>query len=228
MVNQRKLSRSIFALLIAILFCVGARTASSRQRHQSDAAQLISDLALYNEEAISFQNRPIPSAILRTVLNGVVPNVTLSQWRLIAVQDKDNRIGVLEAMQTGFRRLGREDLARAVERWKTAPLLLIFCMPKTVEAFGGVPPASVYPQALVELGWGTQDLALIARAYGLETHWVAGAVLVNPELKRTLKIPVEYEVISFAVAGYPEKLIQQNFPPLEAVAFGETWGRGFK
>ena len=228
MVDQKKLSRSIFALLIALLFCVGARTASSRQSQQNDAARLISDLALYNEGAISFQNRPIPSAILRTVLNGVVPNVTLSQWRLIAVLDKDNRVGVLEAMQTGFRKLGREDLARAMERWKPAPLLLIFCMPKTVEAFGGLPPDLVYKQAMVELGWGTENLVLIARAYGLETHWVAGALVVNAELKTTLKIPVEYEVVSFAVAGYPEKLIQQNFPPLEAVAFGETWGRGFK
>jgi len=142
--------------------------------------------------------------------------------------DHESRRRVLEAMQAGFRKLGREDLARAMERWTPAPLLLIFCMPKAVEPFGGLPSDLVYKQAMVELGWGTEDLVLIARAYGLETHWVAGALAVNAELKTTLKIPVEYEVVSFAVTGYPEKQIRQDFPPLETVVYRETWGNGFK
>lgn len=192
------------------------------------SAHLIIDLVLHEKGAVGFHEKAVPSDTLANILRSITPYASLSKWRLIVVKEKSNRIKVLEAMQNGFRKLGRDPLAKIMERWKTAPLLLVFCLPKTIEAFGGVPPDMVRPQALVELGVGVQGLMLVARAYGVETHWIAGALLVNREIKEALKIPKGYDVAFFGVAGYPSEEIIQKFPPLHEICYSEAWDIPFR
>ena len=233
--------------VLAVIICLGAIkcTKKSTPMKKSDSSteqssvgftkvnsslkvqQNIVDYVLYEKGAVSFREKVIPSDILETILKTITPYTSLSRWKLIVVRKKNNRIKVLEAMQSGFQKLGQDRLAEIMDRWKIAPLLLVFCIPKTIEAFGGVPPDMVQPQAHIELGMGVQGLMLVARTYGVETHWIAGALLVNWEIKNSLKIPGDYDVIFFGVAGYPSEEIIQEFPPLNEVCYTETWGKPF-
>ncbi len=220
------LAVAVFAVLGLLSPAVLLRARSGTQARSR--THLISDLVLYQKGTVAFQSRPVPSEALEALLKAVTPSHFLSRWKLIVVKERSNRLKVLEAMQSGFRRLGRDDLSRAMERWKGAPLLLVFCMPKTVQSFGGVPSDMVRPQAHVELGEGAQGLMLVARAYGVETHWIAGALLVGPKINDVLNVPEEYDIVSFAVAGYPEKEIEQKYPPVQEVCYGEAWGKTIK
>ncbi|MFQ6113484.1 MAG: nitroreductase family protein [bacterium] len=188
----------------------------------------IIDLILTEKSTIRFQEQAIHKKYLSQIFRTITPYVSLSKWRLVVVQEESNRIRVLEAMEDRFRDLGRDRLAEIMERWKPAPLLLVFCLPKTVDAFGGVPPEMVRSLALVELGMGVQSLALAARAYGVETHWIAGALLVNREIKEALDVSEEYDVVFFGVAGYPSEEIIQKFPALREVCYAEGWGKPFR
>ena len=49
---------------------------------------------------------------------------------------------------------------------------------------------------------GAQSLALVARAYGLETHWIASALLVDEAIESELKIPRGYELAFFGMVGF--------------------------
>lgn len=73
-----------------------------------------------------------------------------------------------------------------------------------------------------------QSLMTIARAYGVETHWIAGALVVSQEIKEALKIPEEYDLAFFAVLGYPSEEIVQKFPQLHDVCYAETLNRPFQ
>ncbi len=190
--------------------------------------QLIVDLVLEEKSAVGFHEQAVPSDVLQKILKAVTPYVSLSKWKLIVIEEKSNRIKVLETMQKGFLKLGRDRLAKIMERWKTAPLIFVFCMPKGIGAFGGLPSEIVRPQALVELGMGVQSLALVARVFGVETHWIAGALLINKEIKEVLKIPEEYDVGFFGIAGFPSEEIMQEFPQLQEIFYAESWKESFR
>lgn len=186
--------------------------------------QLIGDLVLHDKAAVGFYEHPIPEEVLGRILRAVTPHASLSEWKLIVVKKKDNRTKLLEAMQRAFRNLSYDRLAQIMDRWKTAPLLFIFCAPQTTNTFGEVPSDLVRPQSLVELGMGVQSLSLLARAYRIETHWIAGALIVNRQIRDELGIPEDYDVAFFGTAGYPSEEIEQKFPPLHEICYTESWG----
>ncbi|MFQ6104335.1 MAG: nitroreductase family protein [Candidatus Glassbacteria bacterium] len=200
----------------------------SAEEKSDSTINLIHDLVMEEEAAVDFHERPIPPNVLSNIVMAATPYTSLAQWRLIVVTQKSNRIRVLEAMKNGLMELGRSRLARMMERWEDAPALLVFCMPETVEAFGGIPPDLVRPQSLVELGMAIGSISLVARAYGVETHWIAGALLVNARIKDALGIPKAYDVAFFGIAGYPSEKVRQKFPTVHEIYHAESWQDGQK
>jgi nitroreductase len=73
---------------------------------------------------------------------------------------------------------------------------------------------------------GIQNLALMARAYGVETHWIAGALLVGDAFRDALQIPATHDIAFFGVIGYPSEEIDQPIPDLGAVCDFGSWGGG--
>jgi len=220
------------ALMVTLfLFAAGCATeragpGGERSDLSSVASQrMIADLVFYDRGAIAFHERALHPGVLQTILNSLRPYASLCPWKIVVATDRDNRIRVLEAMQDGYRRLGRTGAAAIMERWKKAPVMLVFCMPRAVPAFGGVPPELMSGQACIELGAGVQSLILVARTYGVETHWIAGALLVEDDISTVLGIPDEYRVAFFGVAGYPSEEVSQPFPPLEELCYREHWSR---
>jgi nitroreductase len=221
------LSGATLILLLILSVCTGVQSSCSPAGDTVPERPLpdsVSRLVLYPRGAVAFESRPIPADTLRAVLAAVTPYSSLSAWKVVAVAEATNRIRLLESMQEGFRQIGRDSWASTMERWKRAPVLLAFVLPKTVEEFGGVPPAIVRPLATLELGMGVQSLVLVARTYGLETHWIAGANLIADAIERELGIPEDYGLAFFGMVGFPAEEIPEEYPSLESVAYGEGWG----
>lgn len=161
------------------------------------------------------------------IVGAVTPYVLLSEWRLVAVQRKENRIALLESMQAAYVALEKPHSAKTMDRWKHAPVILVFCMPDKVQDFGGVSPDVMQSMALIELGIGAQSLILTARAHGIETHWIASALLIQDAVKRELGIPDNYRIVFFGIAGYPSEEVNQDFARLQDVCFAESWGNEY-
>ena len=83
------------------------------------------------------------------------------------------------------------------------------------------------PMTLIELGMGVQSLVLMGRVYGIETHWIASALIIDDILKENLLIPEEYDIVFFGVAGYPSQEVDLDFRQLNEVCSKETWGNPF-
>jgi nitroreductase len=216
----------VLTLVLLAAGCAAERAGPGDERADlsSIASQrMIGDLVFHDRGAIAFHERALPPDVLEAILNSVRPYGSLCPWKVVVATDRDNRIRVLEGMQDGYRRLERTGAADIMERWKKAPVMLVFCMPREVPAFGGVPPELMSGQAHIELGAGVQSLMLVARTYGVETHWIAGALLVEDDITTALGIPDEYRVAFFGVAGYPSEQVDQPFPPLEEICYHERW-----
>jgi len=186
---------------------------------------LITEALLRDREAVAFRQEVIPPEVLSEVLRVLTPNVSLSNWRVVVIRETPTRLRLLESMQEAYRRLGREQWARAMERWKVAPVLLAFCMPTAMKPFDGLAPEVVRPMALIELGVGVQGLMVAGRAHGLETHWIASALLLKNEIRTILEIPDDYELVFFGVLGYPSEEVKREFPPTKEICFADKWNK---
>jgi nitroreductase len=192
------------------------------------AIDVIEDLVLYPRGTYGFQDRAVVPDTLETILKAVTPYVSLSKWRLLAVRNRENRIALLEAMQAAYEKLEKPRWAETMNRWKHAPVILVFCLPNEVRDFGGVPADAMRSMALIELGIGVQSLILTARAHGVETHWIASAVLTQDAIREQLDVPDDYTIVFFGIAGYPSEEIDQPFAQLSEVCFGESWGSSYR
>ena len=226
----RRAGRSAVAMAAALTMSVAGCAArmAGLGDGRSDASseesrRLVADLILHDRGAIAFHERTVPPDDLQEILAALRPYASLCEWKVVVVTDRDNRIAVLEAMQMGYLRAGRPRAAEIMERWKAAPVMLVFCVPERIPPFGGVPPELMQGQALIELGAGVQSLILVARTYGVETHWIASALLVEDEISNALGIPGEYRVAFFGVAGYASEESAQQHAPLEDICYRERW-----
>lgn len=202
-------------------------TSGMTSKHTEDAIRVVADLTLYPKGAIAFHERPIPADRLTLILKAVTPYVSLCNWKLLVIQEKDHRLGLLSSMQEAYGRLGKQQWANTMERWKAAPVILVFCAPRNINDFAGVPAGTMRPMTLIEMGFGIQSLTLTARAHEVETHWIASALLIEDTIRNLLEIPDGYDIVFFGVAGYPSEEIAQDYPEIEDVCFAETWGDRF-
>lgn len=217
------------ALVLVVAITTGMKQESTvledenRARADSSRIKAIEDLVLYPKGTVGFREDDIGDTTLTSILGAITPYVSLCPWRLIAIHERAHRIALLESMQAAYRAMDKPRWAATMDRWKRAPVILVFCMPDETGDFAGVPSETMRPMALIELGVGVQSLILTARAHGIETHWIASALLVQDVIKRRLNVPDGYTVVFFGVAGYPEEEIDQQFVDLGEVCFAESW-----
>lgn len=184
---------------------------------------LIRELVLYTGGAMAYHERPIAPDRLNVILEAVAPCTLLSQWKLIAVTDARRIATLVTAFQQGLRENGFERHTEFMDRWKKAPLILVFCMPRPAP-FQWVPADAAHPLALIELGQATQNATLVARAHGIETHWIASVLLARQEIRAVLDIPNDVDPVFFAVMGYASEEVAQQFPSVEETCYAEAWG----
>lgn len=229
-VRNRSMSRATLAVVLLALTLPGAfacnrsgEDAVTTREQEVAAPRLVSDLVLYPGGAVAFEDRPIAADTLEAALTAITPYASLAEWRLITIQEETHRIQLLESMQKAYRGMGRDSWAATMERWKTASVLLAFVLPKSLREFGGVPPDVVRSLAVVEMGMGVQGLSLVARTYGLETHWIASALLIDDVIEGALGVPEAYDLAIFGMLGFPTEEVPQEYPALDAIVFKETW-----
>jgi nitroreductase len=223
---RRRVAVLTWVVLTLAAGCASERLGSSDDHggiSPRECAEVIRDLILYDRGAVAFHERAIPPQDLQAILTALRPYASLCSWKVVVAAERDQRVAVLEAMQDGFRRIQRERAAEIMDRWKAAPIILVFCVPEELPDFGGVPAELMRGQALIELGAGVQSLILTARTYSIETHWIAGALLVEDDIRAAMGIPEEYRVAFFGVAGYASEEITQPMPPLENLCCWERW-----
>lgn len=216
------------AVSLAAAYPASARGKESDKMNIDDSsgvrgtpAGIVKDLVLYPRTAVGFHEKPVPADTLKSILEAVTPYASLSHWKLITVQKKENRIRLLESMQAAYREQEKPRWAETMERWKHAPVILAFCMPEEDQDFGGVPADIMHPMALIELGMGVQSLILAARAHGIETHWIASALLIEDTVEAEIGVPDGYRLVFFGIAGYPNEEIEQPFTRLDEICIGD-------
>lgn len=117
-----------------------------------------------------------------------------------------------------------------MDRWKLAPLLIAFYIPKALQPFQWVPPDAVHTYAVTEVGAAVRSLELLALARGIGLHGIMGVLVVGvgERLKEILKVPDDHDIVYFGVMGCPSEELEQKFPALQEVCYSETWGDSFR
>ncbi|MDH2901795.1 MAG: nitroreductase family protein [archaeon] len=180
----------------------------------------------YERGAMSFSEKNIPDEVLNDILRAATSCAWPGKWKLISVQEKENRVRVIEAMQKGMNDdLNEPKHAAFLERWKTSPLFVVFCIPKSAGSFLFVPEDKVRVYAIKEVGTAVRSLELVASAHGISLHGIMGALVdpVSDRIRRVLHIPSDYEIVYFGVMGYPKEEVDVKFPDLRTICYSESW-----
>ncbi len=180
----------------------------------------------FEKGAMSFVDKKINADILWQILRAATCCSWLGKWRLLSVTDRENRVRVVDAWQAGLRKIGQNKGAEFVERWKVAPVFVVFCQPKEFEPFQFVPRDFVRTFSIQEVGGAVRSLELMSLIYGIGLHGIMGVLVpaIGEPIKEILKIPGDFEIVYFGVMGYPGEEIAQKFPKLGDFCYLEKWG----
>ena len=180
----------------------------------------------YERGAMSFQDREIEPGVLERILKASTSCAWLGKWKLVSVSEKENIVRVVEAWQTGLRKIGQNRDVEFVERWKKAPLLIAFCQPRKFDQFHFVPGDLVRIFSVQEIGTAARSVELVALAYGIGLHGIMGILVpeVVEPINEVLGIPRDHEIVFFGLMGYPDETVVQKFPGLSEVCYAEKWG----
>src|SRR5437899_660295 len=91
----------------------------------------LNELLFFEKGAMSFLEREIPHETVASILKAATSCSWLGKWKALAVTRKENRVRVVEVWQAGLRKIGQDRSAEFIERWKIAPLFVVFCQPET-------------------------------------------------------------------------------------------------
>lgn len=194
-------------------------------QEQSELQVMLKQLLFYEKGPMSFLAKDIRSDTLQQILGATASCSWLGKWKLLYVTDRANRVRVVEAWQNGLRKIGYDKDAEFIERWKIAPLFVVFCQPRNLEPHRFVPAEFVRMSSIQEVGGAVRSLELLALTYGIGLHGIMGVLVpaVGEPIKEVLKIPADYEVVYFGVMGYPYEEIAQKFPGLGNFCYAESW-----
>lgn len=187
-------------------------------------SKTVMDLLFFEKGAMSFQDREIPSNVVDEILKAATSCAWFGMWRLISVKNRENRVRLVEVWQSALRRIGQERGAEFVERWKAAPLFVVFCLPRMLEPFQWVPSEFVRTYAIQEVGEAVMSLALVGLTHGIGLHGIMGILAISQPIKEALKIPEDHDIVYFGILGYPEEEVIVKFPKVRDVCYVETWG----
>ena len=196
---------------------------SSMQEGQSRLDNLI----FFKTGPMSFQEKEIPPSILEEILKAATSCTWLGRWKLLIITDKSQRLRVVKAWQEDLKKIGRLKDVDWIERWKIAPLFIVFCQPKDFKPFQWVPSEYARLGEIHEIGSAVRSIELKALEYGIGLHGpIMGLLMpeVNRAVKAALGIPEDYELVHFGIMGYPSEEVEVQFPRLSDVSFANRWG----
>jgi nitroreductase len=134
-------------------------------------------------------------------------------WKVIIVAEPDHRKAIAEA---------------CLQQWwmTSAPIHLVVCAePAKNERMYGKRGGEVY--SVQDATIAATQMMLVAHDIGLATCWVGA--FETRMLRRALNIPDEIMPIAVLTIGYPdEKVPRPPQPPLEDLAYFETWNNRIK
>jgi hypothetical protein len=188
---------------------------------------MLRELLFFEKGAMSFLDKEIPSETIEDVLSACTPYAWLGKWKLLYVTSRETRLELVNIWQESLRSIGQSKDADFIERWKIAPLFIVFCQPKRFEQFHFVPPDFVRIFSIQEIGGAVRSVELSGLIHGLGLHGIMGILVpaIGEPIKEVLKIPLDYEIVYFGIMGYPDEEVAQKFPDLEEVCYSDTWGR---
>lgn len=185
----------------------------------------LSDLIYYPTGAMSFREKEIPPETVKEILNASTTCAWLGRWKLLSVTEKERRVKVVETWQDSLRMMGRLKDVEFIERWKLAPLFVLFCLPKDFKPYGWVPAEYARVYAIKEVGTAVKSMELKGLEHGIGLHGIMGLLIpsVSDGVKAVLGIPDDQELVYFGIMGYPKEEVKVEFPKLEDVSYSEAW-----
>jgi len=122
----------------------------------------LDNLIFYKTGPMSFQEKEIPPSIREEILKAATSCTWLGRWKLLIITDKNQRIKVVKAWQEDLRRIGRLKDVDWIERWKLAPLFIVFCQPKEFKPFQRAPGEYARIGEIREIGSAVRSTELKA------------------------------------------------------------------
>ncbi len=187
----------------------------------------LTELLFFDKGAMSFLDKEIPPQILGELLSAATSCAWLGKWKLLYITERQRRAEVVTVWQESLRKIGLNKDAAFIERWRIAPLFVVFSQPKKLDQFHFVPPGIVRISSIQEIGGAVRSLELAALTYGIGLHGIMGILVpeVGEPIKDVLKIPADYEIVYFGIMGYPGEEVAQKFPDLKEMCYSDTWGQ---
>jgi len=120
--------------------------------------------------------------------------------------------------------------AERVERFATAPVLILACL--TMDGLRKFPDTERQvcerDLAVQSFGAALQNLLLAAHAKGLGACWFCAPAFCKETVRKVLKIPDAVEPQAFVAMGYPAEKPQVPIKKLlQGYCFVDMWGRTF-
>ncbi len=183
-------------------------------------------LLFFEKGAMSFIDKEIRPDVLQQILAAAASCAWLGKWKLLYVTDRAKRVRVVEAWQNSLRKMGLNKDVEFIERWKIAPLFVVFCQPEKLEQHRFVPPENVRTFSILEVGGAVRSLELLALIHEIGLHGIMGVLVpsIGDPIKGILRIPDDYEIVYFGVIGYAGEEVDQKLPALKAFCYAEEWG----
>ena len=199
----------------------------TQRTRKSGVDSMLKELLFFDKGAMSFLDKQIPENILHEVLSACTSSAWLGKWKLVFVTNRQVRTELVTAWQESLRKKGQNKDAGFIERWKIAPLLLVFCQPKKLDQFHFVPPDYVKIFSIQEIGGAVRSVELAGLIHGLGLHGIMGVLVpaIGEPIKQVLRVPTDYEIVYFGIMGYPDEEVAQKFPDLKEICYSDTWGQ---
>jgi nitroreductase len=187
----------------------------------------LENLIFFKTGPMSFQDREIPQQIQEDILRAATSCTWMGRWKLLVVTDKSKRAEVVKAWQEDLKNIGRLKDVDWIERWKVAPLFIVFCQHRDFQPFQWVPGTYAKIGEIHEIGSAVRSVELKALEYGIGLHGpIMGLLMpeVNRGVKSVLGVPEDWELVHFGIMGYPKDEVEVTFPKLADVSFANKWG----
>jgi hypothetical protein len=88
---------------------------------------------------MSFQDKKISTEILHDIISAATSCAWLGKWKLLYITDRQKRAEVVAVWQESLRKIRHDKDADFIERWRIAPLFVLFSQPKKLDQFHFAP-----------------------------------------------------------------------------------------